>query len=81
MKLKDLLPYIKITPENPLIVIDRNGQHVSVDNPVTLHNFIPQVADKDILTGHGIGTFRFGQYDEQDFLAVKLDFNKEEVEV
>ena len=78
LRFKDILPYIDTS--RPFAVFDRDGKHITVDNAVTLHNLPLEVINAEVVPKAGFGTFRYDKYDEEDFLAIKLNYSQLEVD-
>ena len=77
LKFKDVLPYIDMS--RPFAIIDKAGEHITVDNSAVLHDIGPSIMNVELMQNGGLRTFRFDMYAEEDMLAIKLNFLKSEV--
>jgi hypothetical protein len=79
LKFRDILPFIDMT--RPFVIIDRNGNHTTVDNAAVLHDIGRIALNAELMQKGGLGTYRFDMYAEEDMLAIKLNFDQTEGEL
>ena len=73
MKVRDLVPYID--KEDSFVLMDMNDQHTTVE-PHMMSLTLRDIMGCDVIK---IGRFRYDRYCEEDYLMVKVAYNKEEV--
>jgi hypothetical protein len=66
--------YPLLKRDDTFVLIDRNDQATSYEPAANRYNQIYDMLNCRVLE---IRRYRFGMYDEEDFLAIKLDYDKE----
>ena len=72
MKLRDLIPYID--KEDDFVILDIAGKHTTVQQGLT-GMALQDLLNTDVIK---IGRYRYDIYGDEDFLAIKLAYKKEE---
>ena len=72
-KLRDILPLMD--KDQPFVIIDQNGDHITVE-PGRVGVAVKDIMDKPVTQ---ITRFRFDAYAEEDFAALRVAFNKEDI--
>jgi hypothetical protein len=67
-------PYLK--RDDTFVLIDKNEQSTSYEPMGNRYNLVYDLLNKRVLE---IRRFRFGMYDEEDYVGIKLDYDKEEL--
>jgi hypothetical protein len=69
-----IYPYIK--RDDTFVLIDRNNEPTSYEPAANQYTELYDLMNRKVLE---IKRFRYGMYDEEDYLAIKIDYDKGEI--
>ena len=71
--LKDILPLVD--KDQPFVILDQNGNHMTLE-PGRVGVEVKDIINKPVTQ---ITRFRYDAYAEEDFVALRVAFNKEDL--